>query len=245
MLQVNALGQPVGASLDNWQPAEWPGREPMVGRHCRLEPLAAAAHAAELHAAFAQDRSGANWTYLPYGPFADEQQFHAWVAKQASQTEVLFFAVLDSTSGRACGFASFLRIAPEAGSIEIGHIHFSPALQGSMAATEALYLMLQRVFRLGYRRCEWKCNALNQASRRAALRLGFRFEGVFRQAAVVKGRNRDTAWFSMLDREWQRLAPAFEAWLQPQNFAADGRQLQRLSVLTAECLADEVAGSGA
>ena len=148
----------------------------------------------------------------------------------------LFFAIVDAATGRATGLASYLRIAPAAGSIEIGHLYFSPLLQRRPAATEALFLLMDQAFELGYRRLEWKCNALNAASRSAALRLGFQFEGIFRQATVVKGRNRDTAWFSIIDGEWPQLRRAFARWLAPANFDEKGRQRERLSTLTAAAL---------
>ena len=173
---------------------------------------------------------------MPYGPFRDPEQFHAWVAEQSKKLDPLFFAVVEAATGATVGVTSFLRIAPSMGSIEIGHIHFSPQLQGTPAATETLHLMLKLIFSLGYRRCEWKCDALNEASRNAALRLGFTFEGIFRQAAVVKGRNRDTAWFSVLDQEWTALDRAFQTWLAPENFSASGSQKQRLSQLTAKAV---------
>ncbi len=147
--------------------------------------------------------------------------------------------MVEAASGLALGCVSFMRISESIGSIEIGHIHFSPSLQGTVAATEAIYLMLKVVFSAGFRRCEWKCSALNQASRSAAQRFGFTFEGVFRQAAIFKGRNRDTAWFSMLDKEWPKLASAFESWLQPQNFGSGGAQKLRLSELTASALVQQ------
>ena len=233
---VNELGQAIGAPVENWQVPPAPERAMIPGIYCSLVPLEPAAHASQLHEAFRQDRAGADWTYLSYGPFAEAADFHAWVSENYDKPDPLFFAVVDASSGRAVGLVSFMRIAQNMGSIEIGHIHFSPQAQRTVAATEAVYLMLKWIFSAGYRRCEWKCNALNDASRAAALRLGFSFEGVFRQAAVVKGRNRDTAWFSMLDKEWDKLQAAFESWLAPGNFSPGGRQLCRLSELTAECL---------
>jgi RimJ/RimL family protein N-acetyltransferase len=205
-----------------------------VGRYVRLEPLAAA-HAGDLHAAFAgHDRL---WDYMPYGPFPSAADYAAWVGSVAGGGDPLFLALVDRAAGRAGGVASYLRIAPEAGTIELGHIALSPALQGSRAATEAWFLMIGWAFAAGYRRFEWKCNALNIASRRAAQRLGLSYEGTFRQAAVVKGRNRDTAWFAAIDGEWPELRAAFEAWLDPANFDAEGRQRQRLSELTRPLLA--------
>ena len=187
-------------------------------------------HAALLFRAYAgQDHV---WEYLPYGPFSSSSQYHRWVRETEADQAVEFLAVKNRVSGAYEGVASFLRIAPAAGSIEVGHINFSPALQNTRAATEALYLMMAWAFDSGYRRFEWKCDALNKGSRRAAQRLGLSYEGVFRQAAVVKGRNRDTAWFAAIDAEWPALKEAFRVWLAASNFDPDGRQNERLSDLT-------------
>lgn len=224
----NSLGQPVGAPLPQWQPPNRPGREVLAGRFCRLEPLDPDRHAAELFAGYATEPTGSLWTYLPYGPFADAASYRAWMERHWLGEDPLFFAVLDAASGRVVGTVAFLRIDPKAGSIEVGHLAYSPALQRTPAATEALFLLLSHAFSVGYRRCEWKCDSLNAPSRRAALRLGFTFEGIFRQAIVVKGRNRDTAWYSLLDGEWPLRRAEFEAWLAPQNFDSAGRQHRRL-----------------
>jgi RimJ/RimL family protein N-acetyltransferase len=206
----------------------------MHGRFCRLEPLALV-HAAALHDAHALDREARNWTYLPYGPFASPADYARWVEWAAAQEDPQFFAIAEATSARPVGVASYLRIEPAHGVIEVGHLAFSPLLQRTPAATEAMYLMMRRVFdELGYRRYEWKCDSLNAPSRRAAARLGFTYEGTFRQMHVVKGRNRDTAWFSLLDSEWPALRCAFERWLAPANFAAAGEQRQSLGALQAE-----------
>ena len=235
-MEINEFGQPVGLRLEGWTPPPCPSREPMHGRFCRLEALDPARHAEELHAANALDADGRNWTYLPYGPFADFAAYRAWVAKQAESGDPLFYAIVDLADATAVGVASYLRIAPAAGSIEVGHLAFSPRLQRRPAATEAMYLMMRRAFELGYRRYEWKCNALNAPSRVAAQRLGLSFEGVFRQAIVSKGRNRDTAWYAAIDAEWPQLKAAFEQWLAPENFDAAGRQRVALSTLTAPIL---------
>jgi len=228
----NELGQPIGFPLTDWQGATHPRGSVMQGRLCRLEPIDSARHAAELFAAFAEDRDGRNWTYLPYGPFSTEAELCDWIETSCLGEDPCFFSVIDLVSGKAVGVASYLRIEPAAGVIEVGHIHFSPLMQGRPISTEAMYLMMRRVFdELGYRRYEWKCDALNQPSRSAAARLGFLFEGIFRQATIYKQRNRDTAWFSILDREWPAARNAYEAWLKPANFDAEGRQLQRLSEL--------------
>ena len=227
-LHTNDLDQPIGFPLPGWRVPEPPPREALVGRYCRLEPLDPARHAEQLFAANALDDDGRGWTYLPYGPFADCDAYLAWMSATCLGNDPLFHAVVDGASGKAVGVASYLRIEPRAGSIEVGHLRFSPLLQRSPASTEAMYLLMKRAFALGYRRYEWKCDALNAPSRAAAMRLGFVFEGIFRQAIVYKGRNRDTAWFSILDSEWPRLDVAFTRWLDPANFALDGRQKQRL-----------------
>jgi RimJ/RimL family protein N-acetyltransferase len=230
---TNTLGQPIGFSLPDWKPPATPSRDPMEGRFCRLESLDPDRHAAELHAANALDVEGRMWTYLPYGPFATPDSYRAWVQDVCRPSDPLFFAIIDRAAGRATGVASYLRISPSAGSIEVGHISYSPLLQRTPAATEAMFLMMERAFTLGFRRYEWKCDALNAPSCAAAQRLGFSFEGVFRQASVVKGRNRDTAWFAVIDREWPVLKAAFEQWLHPANFDEQGKQRLRLSALTA------------
>lgn len=223
------LGQP----LPGWGPPPAPGATgPMhlTGTHVRLEPLDADSHAADLHRAF----SGHDhlWDYMSYGPFSSASAYHRWVKDNQGKADPVFLALRNLASGHAEGVAAYLRITPEAGSIEVGHICLSPALQRSLAATEAMVLMMDWAFRAGYRRYEWKCNALNLASRRAAQRLGFSFEGIFRNHMVVKGRNRDSAWFSVIDSEWPALREAFNAWLAPSNFDPRGQQRERLSDLT-------------
>ena len=233
MPRTNAFGQPIGDALPEWTPPPFPPHTAMDGHFCRLEPLATG-HAAGLWEAFAED-AGGGWTYLASEPFAEYDAFAAYVTQSAASTDPQFYAVL--VDGKAVGIASYLRITPAAGTIEVGHIHFSPRLQHTSAATEAMYLMMRRAFELGYRRYEWKCDALNAPSRRAAQRLGFSYEGIFRQALVTKGRNRDTAWYACLDREWPALRLAFETWLAPTNFDAEGRQRRSLAELTAPLLA--------
>ena len=232
---TNPLGQSVGTLVPGWQPPRTPPREILSGRHCRLEPLDPARHAEALFAAHRLDPEGRGWTYLPYGPFDTFAAYAEWMERTCLGGDPLFFAVAESGKDPA-GVASFLRIDPVNGSIEVGHIHFSPPLQRTPAATESMFLMMERAFELGYRRYEWKCNALNAASRRAAQRLGFSFEGLFRQASVVKGRNRDTAWYAVIDGEWPPLRDAFRRWLDPANFDAQGRQRTSLADLTAPLL---------
>lgn len=220
----------LGEIVANWTPPRRPDQAAMAGRFAVLEPLDADRHAFELHEAF-QGRD-ALWDYMPYGPFASGSAYHRWAREREAGEDPRFFVMRDAASGRCGGIASYLRITPEAGSIEVGHICISPVMQQGVAATEAMFLMLRWAFEAGYRRYEWKCNALNLASRRAAQRLGFSFEGLFRQHLIVKGRNRDTAWFSVIDSEWPALAEAYAAWLSPTNFDAKGRQRERLSDLT-------------
>ncbi|MDF1815398.1 MAG: GNAT family protein [Verrucomicrobiales bacterium] len=223
---------PVGESLPNWTPRPAPPHTAMTGRHCRVEPLDPRLHAADLYAAYSEDHDNVSWTYLPYGPFPGYEEFYSWATQAASQEDPLFYAIIPNGSGKAEGIASYLRISPPDGVIEVGHINFSPRLQKTAAATEAMYLMMNRVFEeLGYRRYEWKCDALNSGSRAAAQRLGFHAEGIFRQATIYKGRNRDTAWFSLIDRDWPEVKNAMEQWLSPDNFDVQERQKLRLSDL--------------
>lgn len=223
---LHLLGQP----LPDWTPAPHPDFTILPGRHCLLEPLAADRHAAELFAAF-QGRDSL-WDYMGNGPFGSEVDFTAWVKSVERLRDPIFFAVIDRASGQALGILSLMRIDPMNGVIEVGNIAFSPRLQRTIAATEAIHLVMKHIFALGYRRFEWKCNALNLPSRRAAERFGFSYEGLFRQAIVVKGRNRDTAWFAMTDGDWAALAPVYDRWLSPDNFDASGRQKGSLSTLT-------------
>jgi RimJ/RimL family protein N-acetyltransferase len=201
----------------------------MHGYYCRLEPLDPDRHAAALFEADAADGGGRTWTWLAYGPFSDLPSYRAWMSATCLGNDPLFFAVIDLADGRPAGLVSYLRINPAAGSIEVGHIHYAPRLQRTPVATEAMYLMMQWAFESGYRRYEWKCDALNAASRSAAQRLGLSFEGIFRQAAVYKGRNRDTAWYAAIDSEWPALRQAFQVWLAPANFDDQGQQRTRLS----------------
>jgi RimJ/RimL family protein N-acetyltransferase len=236
MTHTNTLGQPVGFPVPDWKAPPMPPREAMTGRYCRVEPIDPARHAADLFAASALDPTGRNWTYLFLEPFATLDEYRAWIEGSCLGADPMFFAIVDAATGKATGVAAYLRIAPAAGSIEVGHINFSPLLQRRPAASEAMYLMMRRAFDLGYRRYEWKCDALNAPSRTAAQRLGLSFEGVFRQALVYKGRNRDTAWYAAIDAEWPALKTAFERWLAPSNFDAGGRQRARLAELTAPIL---------
>lgn len=220
----------IGPEVANWKPAPWPSDTPMEGRYARLVRLDADAHAADLFAAF--DGHDWLWDYMPQGPFHAASAYYRWAKDAVTGKDPHFWAIFETGAAHPVGVASYLRITPDHGVIEVGNICFSPALQRSRAATEAMFLMMDWAFSNGYRRYEWKCNALNLPSRRAAQRLGFSFEGVFRQHMIIKGRNRDTAWFAMTDTDWPALREAYRAWLSPANFTADGHQRERLSDLT-------------
>jgi len=220
----------LGAPLPHWTPPPAPDGVPLDGTFVRLERLDPDIHAGDLHRAY----SGHDglWSYLPYGPFSSAAGYHRWAKENASGADPMFYVLRDRGTGHCGGVASYLRISPAAGSIEVGHICLSPEVARSRVWTEAMFLMMDHAFGLGYRRYEWKCDALNVPSRRAAQRLGFSHEGIFRQMSVVKGRNRDTAWFSVIDTEWSALREAYAAWLAPANFNSAGRQIERLSDLT-------------
>jgi len=233
---TNPLGQPIGLPLPDWRAPRAPPREALAGRYCRVEPIDPDRHARELHDANLRDPSGRAFTYLSAGPFATYEAYLEWLDAACLGDDPMFHAIVDAATAKAAGVASYMRIDAGNGVIEVGHINYSPLLQKTRAATEAMYLMMKRVFELGYRRYEWKCDALNAPSRAAAQRLGFSYEGVFRQAVVYKGRNRDTAWYAMIDSEWPLLDAAFTHWLTPENFDANGKQRTRLSELTAPIL---------
>jgi RimJ/RimL family protein N-acetyltransferase len=230
--EVSESGQPVGFAVEDWRAPDPPSRLPMVGRTCRLEVLDAERHARDLYEANSQDRDDSIWLYMGYGPFESFDAYRSWADEVSRQSDPLFHAIIDTATGKAVGVASYLRITPAIGTIEVGHINYSPLLQRTPAATEAMYLMMKRAFESGYRRYEWKCDALNARSRAAAQRLGLSYEGVFRQASIYKGRNRDTAWYAAIDREWPELEQAFTRWLDPSNFDGEGRQRLRLTDLT-------------
>jgi RimJ/RimL family protein N-acetyltransferase len=219
-----------GRAVPGWTPPPRPDRGARTGRLVRLEPLEADRHAFDLHGAFTGH--DALWDYMPYGPFASASAYHRWAREREAGEDPRFYVLREQATGHVGGIASYLRITPEAGSIEVGHICIAPVMQRGAAMTEAMFLMMDWAFRAGYRRYEWKCNALNLRSRRAAQRLGFSFEGVFRNHMVVKGRNRDSAWFSVIAEEWPALSEAFRVWLAPENFDSRGRQRERLSDLT-------------
>ncbi len=233
---TNSLGQPVGPPLPDWVPPPRPPREAMAGRFCRIEPLDADRHAEALYRANSLDTEGRNWTYMNYGPFDSFASYRLWMETFCTGEDLIFSAIIDSATGMAAGVACYHRIDARAGVIEVGHINYSPLLQRKPAATEAMYLMMKRAFELGYRRYEWKCDSLNAPSRAAAQRLGFSYEGTFRQATIYKGRSRDTAWYAAIDKDWPELERAFLRWLDPENFDRQGRQRIRLSALTAPIL---------
>jgi RimJ/RimL family protein N-acetyltransferase len=216
----------------DWKPVPRPGPVTLRGRWVTLEPLSAERHAADLW----QTVKGHDelWTWLPDEPCMTESDLRRAVERMQASTDAIFLAILPVATGKAAGWASFMRAEPAHGVVEVGNILLAPSLQRTTAATEAMVLMAGHVFdHLGYRRYEWKCNAKNEPSRRASLRLGFTFEGIFRQHMVVKNRNRDTAWFSMLDREWPARKRVFETWLDPANFDDEGRQRKSLRQITA------------
>lgn len=219
------MTRPVGPPVEGWRAASPPSRTPMVGRWVTVSPFVAGS-VDDLWATFATD-DPAVWTYMGYGPFDSREEMAAGVASWPDSVDPLFWTF--DVGGRARGWGAYLRIDPAMGSIEVGHLAFGPDLRRTRAATEAMYLMANRAFELGYRRYEWKCDALNAASRRAAARLGFTYEGTFRQHMVYKGRNRDTAWFSIIDAEWPRLRANLERWLDPSNFDERGTQRTPLS----------------
>ena len=227
---VNTLGQQIGLPLPHWTPCQKPSNTIIEGLYCRLEPLNCEQHSEDLWKAFSADKEDRIWTYLPYGPFTNKAQFIAWLNSHSNSQDPLFYAIIATQKiGKAVGIASYLRIQPEIGVVEVGHINYSPDLQQTTAATEAMYLMMNHVFELGYRRYEWKCDNDNQGSKKASKRLGFSYDGLFRQAAVYKNRSRDTAWFSIIDKDWPTLQARYKCWLAPGNFTIDGKQLSKLS----------------
>lgn len=221
--------------MQGWSACARPNSLKLEGRYTRLENLSASTHATEIHAVNVLDES--IWDYLYVGPYASDAEYRDWVESVENGADPVFLAIYDKEQNGWLGVATFMRIVPEMGVIEVGNINFSPPLQRTRAATEAMYLMMKWAFEAGYRRYEWKCNALNMPSRRAAERLGFSFEGVFRQHLIVKGHNRDTAWFAVIDKDWPAVKAAFETWLSPENFDAEGQQKVSLRALTEPLLA--------
>lgn len=224
------MAKEFGTPLPDWTPPPAPIGETLTGTYVQLERMDPDTHAADLFRAY----SGHDglWDYLPYGPFSSAAAYHRWAKDSATGNDPLFYVLRNRATGHCGGVASYLRITPASGSIEVGHINFSPEIAGTRASTEAMYLMMDWAFRNGYRRYEWKCDALNMPSRKAAQRLGFSYEGIFRQATVYRQRNRDTAWFAVIDKDWPALQEAYRVWLSPANFDAEGRQKESLADLT-------------
>jgi RimJ/RimL family protein N-acetyltransferase len=224
--------RPVGPIVDPLPPGSKPDLRPLHGFWMLLEPVSAEKHAKGLYESFKDsDPDGAVWTYLGYGPWESFEQFEAWLKEREASRDPWFYAFVKREGHKPVGMGSFMRCDAANGVIEIGHIWMSPGLQKTREATEAIFLMIRHCFDdLGVRRLEWKCDALNAPSRKAAERFGFTFEGIFRQHLIVKGRNRDTAWYSMLDKDWHRVRAGFETWLKPENFDAKGRQKAKLQV---------------
>ncbi len=230
--RLNEFQQPIGDPVTGWQPRERPARVTIEGRFCRIEPIDLDRHAADLFEAYGTAADGRDWTYLFAEPFTDFAAFREYLAKAAASSDPFHYAVIDRASGKAVGTFALMRIEPVHGVIEVGSVTFSPRLKQTPVSTEAQYLLMRYAFDdLGYRRYEWKCDSLNAPSRKTALRLGFQFEGIFRQAIVYKGRNRDTAWFAIIDQDWPLVKAAFEKWLSKENFDAHGQQRASLASL--------------
>jgi RimJ/RimL family protein N-acetyltransferase len=225
-------GHPVGLPVSSLEPAERPSGATLAGSRVRLERLSAEQHAPDLFQALQANPAGTLWTYMPQGPFDTEGEFTKWVSSIDNSTDPLFYAIIDLSTNRSVGIAAYLRIDTHNRTVEVGWLTFSEQLRRSTAATEAMYLMATHAFELGFRRYEWKCNALNAPSIAAAERLGFSFEGLFRNAVIVKGHNRDTAWFAFTDGDWPAIKLAHEAWLDPSNFDESGNQKKSLRDLT-------------
>ncbi len=229
---MNKTELSIGVNTSKWMEAKRPLRTTIEGTYCKVEPFSIDQHAGELYQAFSSDKKGDNWTYMRYGPFRNEQEFRKWASDNCLTNDPIFYVVIDKTTGKAVGLISYLNINVKFGTIEIGHLNYSPFLQRTVAATEAMYLMMKNAIKsLGYRRYQWQCDSLNVPSRNAALRLGFSFEGVLRQATIYKNRNRDSAYFSIIDKEWPLLEVAYEAWLNKDNFDANGLQKSKLSFI--------------
>ena len=235
--RTNEFGQPIGELLPDWQPASNPSLKAMIGRYCQLEAFDVERHGEQLYRAYAEDTDGSMWTYMTCGPFTSVSAFLIWMRSAAESNDPLFYTIVETASVYAVGQAALMRIVPENGVIEVGNIAFSPRLQRTRVATEAMYLLMKRVFdELGYRRYEWKCDSCNISSRRAAERFGFTYDGLFSQAVVYKGRNRDTTWYSMINKDWPGIKAAYEEWLEPNNFDADGMQKRKLAdLIEASC----------
>lgn len=226
------FGKPVGPPVNNWTGCEMPPRCDMIGNHVIVTPVDIARDARQLFDANQQAGDGSRFTYLPISAFDDLKSYETWLTKMTASSDPMLHTIIDKATNTAVGVAAFMRIDTQNGVIEVGNINFSPALSQTIGATEAMYLMMKRAFdELGYRRYEWKCDDKNAPSRAAATRYGFTYEGTFRNHLVYKGRNRDTAWFSITDDEWPAVKTAFETWLSPENFDEKGNQRKRLQDL--------------
>jgi len=221
---------PVGDTLHGWVSPASPSQEPLIGNYCKLERLNRKSDSQDLFKAYSLDETGRMWTYLPHGPFQSIEEFDRWIASIEGKSDPIFFSI-KSPNGQPLGLISYMRINQADGIAEIGHVCFSPLLQKTRMATEAIFLMIDRLFGQGYRRCEWKCDAFHNGSRQAAIRFGFQYEGLFRQSRIYKGRTRDTTWFSIIDKDWDVLRPAYLEWLDPSNFHEDGSQIQSLKLM--------------
>tara|TARA_B100001123_G_scaffold173969_1_gene199864 strand:+ start:1009 stop:1719 length:711 start_codon:yes stop_codon:yes gene_type:complete len=230
MANRNELGQLIGDNLPlGWRSPVVPPRVVLEGKYVRVEPLDPERHASDLFEANELDSSGEGWTYLAYGPFESLVEYRSWMERACMGDDPMFWTYVNVRDNKAIGLGAFLHINASNATIEVGHLRFSPKLQRTVLATEAMYLKIKFAFELGYRRYEWKCDSLNLPSRKAAERLGFRFEGIFRQATHYRGRNRDTAWFSIIDKEWPALKSTHEAWMDSSNFDSRGIQIRSLS----------------
>jgi RimJ/RimL family protein N-acetyltransferase len=219
-------------AVENFKPAKHPKNAQISGNTVILEPIDISKHARELFDAYSEDKEGAIWDYLPYGPFSNFEKYAEWLSSITSEDDPTLFAIVRTSDNKAVGVAAYLRINQADGSVEVGHLNYAPTLQRTKESTEAMYLMMKWAFENGYRRYEWKCNALNKKSRYAAQRLGFSFEGIFRQSNIVKGRNRNTAWFAAIDSEWSSLKKCYESYLSDSNFDEYGFHKVSLSELT-------------
>lgn len=229
-LQAPTNHLPVGEPMTGWTAPASPLKDSMIGKYCRLERVYGSTDSQDLFNAYSRDETGRMWTYLPYGPFDSIVDFEKWIGTIEDSTDPLFFSI-KSPAGKALGLIAYMRINEVDGVAEIGHVCFSPLLQKTRMATEAIFLMIDRLFAQGYRRCEWKCDSLHSGSRQAAIRFGFQYEGLFRQSKIYKGRTRDTAWFSIIDKDWNILRPTYLKWLDPANFDENGEQLKSLRTI--------------
>ena len=219
---------PIGFAV-KFKKAKFPSKKKLIGKYCFLEPTNVQKHSKDLFKNFSLDRKGIDWTYMPTGPYKTEKSLKKYLKAKNFTGNPFFYVIYSKRLKTYCGLASYLRIKPQIGTIEVGWITYAPNLQRTVEATEAMYLMMKNAFEsLGYRRYEWKCDNLNQRSKKSALRLGFKYEGLFRQATIYKKRNRDTAWFSIIDKEWKKLKKSYQRFLKPSNFDKNYKQFTKL-----------------